>query len=253
MLYLHDVWVNWFEGEENSYNISHYHEWRTDDKIELIECIPVIHISEELFNHIEDSLEDLPEQLLEDIYKRTYIRKGHQKQTIDYACIITDGINTLAIDTATYSIPMRKSHLIPRQDQTVLQMVRNRKPKIYDYYKQSLDKDYHLLSLKPELVIGLTRREKQLKQLLMMALDQLRVTNHLKALRYWLIEWKPRLSEKIDHYDEKKAWKTLYDDIKLGWSREHEQFARKLIKGNPFLEKLWQQEEMNSTNESKLS
>ena len=22
MLYLHDVWVNWFEGEENGYNVA---------------------------------------------------------------------------------------------------------------------------------------------------------------------------------------------------------------------------------------
>ena len=24
MLYLHDVWVNWFEGEENGYNVCHF-------------------------------------------------------------------------------------------------------------------------------------------------------------------------------------------------------------------------------------
>ncbi|WP_412055900.1 hypothetical protein, partial [Bacillus haynesii] len=23
MLFLHDVWVNWFEGEENGYNVCH--------------------------------------------------------------------------------------------------------------------------------------------------------------------------------------------------------------------------------------
>lgn len=253
MLYLHDVWVNWFEGEENGYNVSYFHEWRRDDTIELIESIPIIYIEEDLFDHIENSLEDLPEQLLEDIYKQTYIRKGHKKQTIDYACIITDGIRTLVFDTINYSIPMRKSRLIPRQDQMVLQRVRNRKPTTYKYQKRSIDKQYHLLSLKPELVIGLTRKEKQLKQLLMMALDHLRVMRHLKALRYWLIEWRPELSSKVEHYDEDEAWQALYHDIKIGWSKDHERFTKKLIKGNSFLEKLWDQEQADSINESKLS
>ena len=35
MLFLHDVWVNWFEGEENGYNVCHFHEWRKEDTVEL--------------------------------------------------------------------------------------------------------------------------------------------------------------------------------------------------------------------------
>ncbi|HEX6923002.1 MAG TPA: DUF3603 domain-containing protein, partial [Bacillales bacterium] len=31
MQYLGDVWVNWFEGEENGYNVCDFHEWRKDD------------------------------------------------------------------------------------------------------------------------------------------------------------------------------------------------------------------------------
>lgn len=34
MLFLHDVWVNWFEGEENGYNVCHFHEWRKEDTVE---------------------------------------------------------------------------------------------------------------------------------------------------------------------------------------------------------------------------
>jgi len=247
------VWVNWFEGEENGYNVSHYHEWRTDDKIELIESIPVVYITKDLFHYIENTLDDLPEQLLKEIYQRTYIRKGHKKLTIDYACILTDGLNTLAIDTVNYSIPIRKSRLMPRQDKTVLQMVKNHKPRSFQFKPKDLKKQYHLLSLKPELVIGLTRKERQLKQLLMMALDHLRVSNNIKALRYWLIEWKPELSSQIEHFNERDAWETLYNDIKIGWSKEHERFAQNLIRGNPFLEKLWNHEQNRHVNESKLS
>ena len=43
MLYLHDVWVNWFEGEENGYNVCHFHEWRRgEDVIELLDQVPLL-------------------------------------------------------------------------------------------------------------------------------------------------------------------------------------------------------------------
>lgn len=40
MLFLHDVWVNWFEGEENGYNVCHFHEWRKEDTVELLDQTP---------------------------------------------------------------------------------------------------------------------------------------------------------------------------------------------------------------------
>ncbi|MCT4572190.1 DUF3603 domain-containing protein, partial [Bacillus thuringiensis] len=44
MLYLHDVWVNWFEGEENGYNVCHFYEWRKDDTIELLDQVPLLKV-----------------------------------------------------------------------------------------------------------------------------------------------------------------------------------------------------------------
>lgn len=37
MLYFYDVWVNWFEGEENGYNVCYFYEWRKDDCVELFD------------------------------------------------------------------------------------------------------------------------------------------------------------------------------------------------------------------------
>lgn len=253
MLYLHDVWVNWFEGEENGYNVCYYYEWRIDDKIELIDRMPVFYITTELFNHIENTLDDLPDALLKRMYQQSFKRKGHEKVMIDYACIVTDGRDVLALDTLNYSIPIKKSRLIPRQDKIVLEMVSHRSPSTFEFSGTNYEKKYHLLSLKPELVVGLTRKEKQLKQLLMMALDHLRITNNLEELRYWLIEWKPDLYSRLEEIDKKKAWTLLYEDIKHGWSKKHETFTEKLIRGNPFLERMWSHEQTRQKNEPKIS
>lgn len=45
MLFLHDVWVNWFEGEENGYNVCHFHEWRKEDTVELLDQVPLLKCS----------------------------------------------------------------------------------------------------------------------------------------------------------------------------------------------------------------
>ncbi len=75
MLYLHDVWVNWFEGEENGYNVCHFYEWRKDDAIELLDQVPVLKVSPQLFYYLENSLSEIPKPLLEDVYQKAYVRK----------------------------------------------------------------------------------------------------------------------------------------------------------------------------------
>jgi len=244
MLYLHDVWVNWFEGEENGYNVCHFHEWRKDDQIELLDQAPLLYITDELFDYIENDMCDLPNALLDSIYRRAYMRKGQERNVLEYACIITDGINILAIDTIGYQIPIRKSRLIPRQEQLVYDMIEDAKKQSFKFDIGNYKKEYHILSMSPDLVFGLTRKERQLKQLLMMALDQLYTTDNIEELRYWLTEWNPKKYPFLRYMDREMVWQALYDGVKKGWSAQHADLCGKLIKGQPFLEKMWEIEEM---------
>jgi len=243
MLYLHDVWVNWFEGEENGYSVCYFHEWRKEDGIELLDQVPLLYITEELYNYIENDMHELPKALLDNIFKRAYLRKGQERTVLEYACIVTDGNDILAFDTIGYQIPIRKSRLIPRQEQLVFDMIENTKPNGFKFDSKKYQKEYHMLSMAPELIFGLTRRERQLKQLLMMSLDQLRTTNNLEELRYWLTEWEPKKYPFIRFMNEDKVWQALYDGVKEGWSPRHEDLCSKLIKGQPFLEEMWELEQ----------
>lgn len=252
MMYLYDVWVNWFEGEENGYNVCHFHEWRKTDRIDLLDQVPFFYITDELFTYIENGMEDLPDALLQKIHKRAYRRSGHEREELDYAAIVTNGMDILVFDTVGYQIPVRKSRLIPRQEQLVFGKLENMKQQSFKFKREKEIKKKDIISLSPELVIGLTRRERQLKQLLMMALDQLRVVNHVEELRYWLTEWEPKKYPFIRSMDKEKVWEALYNDVKHGWSLRHEEFCEKLVKGQPFLEKMWEFEQNQKQNTSKL-
>ena len=154
MLFLHDVWVNWFEGEENGYNVCHFHEWRKEDSVELLDQVPLLRVSSVLFHYIENDLSELPAELLNDVHQKAYIRKNHERTQLDHCFVVTDGIGILAVDTAGYTIPVRKSRLIPRQEQLVYEMVKDVEEETYDFAPEKLQssKEYHILSLSPEHV-----------------------------------------------------------------------------------------------------
>src|SRR5690625_6041045 len=73
---------------------------------------------------------------------------------------------------------------------------------------KSYKKEYNLLSMHPKLFFGLTRRERQLKQVLMMSLDQLRTSKNIEELRYWLTEWNPKKYPRVRYMDRKEVWRS---------------------------------------------
>ncbi len=242
MLYLHDVWVNWFEGEENGYNVCHFHEWRKDDGVELLDQVPLLKIESVLFNYIENDLSELPQQLLDDIYQKAYLRKNHERTQLEYCFVVSDGVGILAVDTIGYNIPIRKSRLIPRQEQLVYEMLENQETLTYNFNDHSALKDFHILSPAPDLMRGLTRKERQLKQLLFMAMDQLHSSQNVAEVRYWFTEWRPEKYEEIQQLSFEEVWEQLYEETKYGWSLKHYTFCENLIKGQTFFEKLWEME-----------
>ncbi|WP_096189394.1 DUF3603 family protein [Evansella halocellulosilytica] len=240
MLHMRDVWVNWFEGEENGYNVCEFFEWRKEDKIELVDQLAVIKISEELFHYIENTLLELPEELLADVYKQSYVRRKSQRVEMEYCFLATDGNKAIIVDTIGYHTPIRKSRMVPRQEEQLHQLVASEP--VRDYYMDYLDsqKQYHILSPDPLLMKGLIRKERQLKQLLFMALDQLYKEAGTPEIRYWYTEWAPDKYLQIQQMSFEEAWKGLYEEIKDGWSQKHEDYCFTMIKGQPFFEKLWE-------------
>ncbi|UCZ51961.1 YjbA family protein [Bacillus shivajii] len=240
MLHMRDVWVNWFEGEENGYNVCEFFEWRKEDKIELVDQIAVIKISEALFDYIENTLLELPEELLADVYKQSYVRRKSERVEMEYCFLATDGVRTIIVDTIGYHTPIRKSRMVPRQEEQLFQLISSEP--VREYYMDYLDceKQYHILSPDPLLMKGLVRKERQLKQLLFMALDQLYKEASTAEIRYWYTEWAADKYLEIQQMSFEEAWNELYDEIREGWSKKHEEYCLTMIKGQPFFEKLWE-------------
>ncbi|SFG36247.1 YjbA family protein [Sporolactobacillus nakayamae] len=239
-----DIWVNWFEGEENGYNVCEFYEWRKHDFIELLDQIPLIKVEKPLLDYIENDLQDLPQDLLKDIRNRSVICKNNQREIIEYCFIATDGERCIVADTLGYAIPVRKSRLIPRQESMIIQKAA--KMTVENYPVSSMHfqkKEYHMLSLNPKWMIGLTRKERQLKQLLFMALDQLHSSGNVEEMRYWYTEWFPTKYATSRGMSFDEAWQELVTGMKHGWSEKHGDICERMIKGQSYFEKLWELEQ----------
>lgn len=241
MVHIRDVWVNWFEGEENGYNVCDFHEWRSDDRIEVLDQAMLVFVSSELFHYMENNLSDLPEDLLAEVHQQSYLRKNMSRIQLDYCFIATDGERIIAIDTMGYKTPIRKSRLTPRQEQMVYEQLKQNQFTQFELTEE-IEKEYHILSPNPNDLRGLTRKERQLKQLLYMALDQLYSAGTDAEVRYWYTEWCPNDYMRIQMLGREEAWEQLYDEIREGWTDRHLQLCEAMVRGQAFFEKLWELE-----------
>ena len=249
MQLLHDVWVNWFEGEENGYNVCPFFEWRKSDPIELLDQIPLMKVNSSFLNYIENDLQEIPKQILDQIFQRSYVRKNHERTALDYGCVFSDGSGIIAIDTLGYTIPVKKSRLIPRQEQLVYELLEDMETIELNKAVWTVDKSYHSLSLPSVDMIGLTRTERQMKQLLFMALDHLNSQKNVSELRYWYTEWAPERYHVIQQMDAETVWTNLYSELSTSWSPRHLELCENLIKGQPLFERIWEMENRSKVNE----
>ncbi|TSB46114.1 YjbA family protein [Alkalicoccobacillus porphyridii] len=246
MVVMRDVWINWFEGEDNSYNVCDFVEWRPSDRVEVLDQVVLIKVTHRLMDYLENEIAELPERLLQDVYQKSYLRKNMSRIQLDYCFIATDGHRILAVDTAGFHTPIKKSRLTPRQQQLVHEHLSNGEWKEYDSEKDWVQKEYHILSPAPEEMIGLTRKERQLKVLLHMVLDELKQSGTDAEVRYWFTEWKPESYGAIQCLNREEAWQQFYQEVQSGWTSQHYELCETMIKGQPFFEKLWEQEHPES-------
>lgn len=240
---IHDTWTMWVTGEQFGYQIPYFHEWRSDDTVELLDRVPIIKVTPELYDYIENDIDTLPTQLLEDVRDKAMLRKNHSATPIKHCFIATDGKKAIIVDTLTYEVPMRKSRLIPRQEALVLEMIFDTQPSTYDF-DLSGDKEEtdELLNPHPLSVVGLTRRERHLKDIFNKAIEEIHYKNDLEELRYWTIEMFPKDYKQIIHMSYDDLWDKVVSYIKVGWKPEFENILKMISNTNSLIKSLYESE-----------
>lgn len=235
LLYMRDVWVNWFDNEEFGYNVCSFHEWRKDDFIELLDKVPVIKVDSNDFSKVENSLDDLPENLLADVRELAAVRKNNELSSLEYCFLLTDSNRSLLIDTLGEKKPIRKSRLIPRHSKMVRELVSTVDIAEYDFSCID-DKNVGFEH------IGLSRKERKLRNILLDSFERLSTQEDINKLIYYYSEWDFENYKNLTDFTFKDLKNKLYRELSVGWSKKHEDFASLIIKGNIDLEEDWDNE-----------
>jgi hypothetical protein len=205
-MYLHDVWVNWFEGEENPYLVPYFHEWRKDDGTELMDQIPLLQVNSNLYNYIVFGLNKLASDILQLIDNKAYSRNSNERIQEKYAFICTDGKGVMAIQLNQYGIVQKKSNLIPRQFQLVIE-------KIADDRGDDFELDNIIDVSDYKTYMGLTRMEKGALEKTTEFINSL-LPEKLAMLKYIIAEWDLKLHKNLaaSTFDEIKH--SFLDEVK---------------------------------------
>jgi hypothetical protein len=236
---LHDIWANFVEDEEYGYNVPEFYEWRKNDKPELFSQIPLIVIEPLLYSQIENSLMELPVELLNRVEEHAI--KGVKDLTYaNYCFVATDTKRIILIDTQGTNIPVKKSKLIPRHELLVWDIVKGAKPEIYEFnVKGNIDLRNKNL--------GLTRNERALKNIVLKAFKQIKRKGNIEEVKYWITDFNRNITNAdLKEKDFSELYEILSKEIEINWSKHHEEVGRSLVKGRKTLEKQWISEVKNS-------
>jgi hypothetical protein len=183
----------------------------------------------------------IPEELLEKVKNKAILRRGLETLKLPYAFVITDGEGILAVDTLSYKIPMRKGRLILRHEEIVLNKVKDRPVDFElpsDVVKE--EKYYNVLSPHPNTMVGLTRRERQLKQLLFMGLDSVYSDENHGKLKYLYSEWDIENYTNVKDLSLDELFKKFVAEVSKGWSKQHQELTKLITYDQPFYKKLYE-------------
>lgn len=231
MLYVYDVWVNWTEVEECEFKIPHFHEWRKSDVVEIMDQIPLIVTTEKVYEYITNGLNSLPHELLDLVFYKAHKRYNNRKKALEYAFIVSDGVRAMAINTQGFDFPYCKSRLIPRQERLVLDLVNKEDMYNYEIDEKRLE-NKEIEDLKnPKYYIGLSRKERDMKDILFLFLSNLEKSDDKHEILYWLSEWDVEIYKKSLDLEKEEIIK-LFEDVRVGWTGKHEELCKRIAESN---------------------
>lgn len=243
MKYVHDIHVNWVDGGSRKHEIPEYFEWKDEDPIELYDTIPAIAVTSKVFNILEDGYVEIPFNLLNEIHKvaKRINPDTQRKNTVEYCFIISDRKKVLVINTEGDNRPNLKSRLVPRMELFILNEMKDEptyqldiQPDEFEEYDDS-SLEARFLSVNPSNYIGLTRTEREMKQIVLDCLFNLNCSENLAEVKYWYIELFPEMigDEELKTATHEMLINDLFDYLKEGWTKRHEEWGTLMVKVAP--------------------
>lgn len=173
MNYYYDVMLNWDEEEAIS-----FYEWNDKDALEYIKKIPIFRVSSEIFSSILGYHGKLDSTFIEMIHGKTTLHEKGILKVIDYACLISDTKNTIAIECNHDGEIISISRLLVEDELNVCEMIYGLQESNILFTKEN-----------PRKISSILRIEEETKRILKQEIETLYETNYKSKLTYLFLEW----------------------------------------------------------------
>ncbi|QZA70382.1 hypothetical protein 278BB001_236 [Bacillus phage 278BB001] len=241
--FVENVITVWVPGNTPAHLIPKSFEWTPKDDSSLFEEVPVVLVSKTAMDSVEHTLATLPDDLMEAIAGDAVVSDDDMDEGFDpsFAAILTDKNRSIIVVAEDEGLIVRKGRIDPATDYEVASKVA-----MYDDLKE-FDWDINVekkeakektalekfVTPPEEVFIGITRRERKMKELLMNAVFDMGCKGNVEEIKYWISEMAPssNTSDELKNMDVDSLLQYLYDAIKQGWTEEHEVLGDGITKG----------------------
>ena len=199
MNYYYDIILNWSEKE-----VYEFYEWNDTDYLELIKKIPLIKIKHKDFLNILMNKIKISEEMLQELKDKTLLSSKKMISKIEYACLITDGKNVIALEFNKEGKDISRSKLLIDDELGILEIAYNLKESIFIYEMLSP------IELNLEV-----RQVKDAVRLITLEINNLYQNNDLAKLKYLYYEYKEETKEDI-----KVIYQNIMNDLKNNFNKD---------------------------------
>ena len=99
-----------------------FFDWNMNDKITHIRKIPLFKVSADIFSKVKNNKVKLDMNFLENIYNKTEIFKNHKVEKLEYAFLISDGLDTFSVVLDKNGNSIKYSSLLLDENDEVLEV-----------------------------------------------------------------------------------------------------------------------------------
>lgn len=196
MNYIYDIILNFQE------NIYDFYEWNKKDVITHIRKIPVFKISSKDLYNIENYYVCLDDSFLDKIKNKTEIFSGKTIKNIEYACILSDGVNVLAVKKDKNKLYFSKL-IIEEQLEVTDSLTKVNEIEITYCIKEKRNNTF------------LTRRELEIESYIKKELKKLELNGELEKLKYLYFECFGKKDFNMKSLYQYSNPKKIYEILKL--------------------------------------
>lgn len=165
MNFIYDILLN--------FNKEYYefYEWNLDDDICHIRKMPIFKLTTKQLTDMFNNEIQVESNFMKYIYNKTEVFTKNEIKTINYACLLSDGDNVLAVKFNKNGVIISKSSLLIEEEEEVTDLVLRMKLKPIDYKITKIGNHFQFK----------TRKEKEIEKFIK---TKIKEETNLEKLRY---------------------------------------------------------------------